>query len=71
MEQEVVDELGGSSRAPTTRRITVEAGPDAVMKLKYHVPITGTHRENCSFLIECDLPDSMSKLFKRRVLYQY
>ena len=62
MAREAVDELGGSSHAPTARRITVEAGPDAAMKLKYHVPITGTHKDDCSFLIECYLTDSTSML---------
>ena len=62
MAQKTVDEFEGSSRVPPAQRITVVAGPDATVDLHYRVPITGTHQEDCSFLIECRLPDSTSRL---------
>ena len=68
MAQEAVDELGGTSHAPTARRITVEAEPDATMNLKYNVPIMGTHTDDHSFLIECYLTDSTSRLPQKRLL---
>ena len=61
MAQEAVDELGGTSHAPTARRISVEAEPDATMNLKYNVPIRGTQKDDHSFLIECFLTDSTSR----------
>ena len=60
MLREAIDQMGGISREPTARRITVEAEPEANKNLKHNVPITGTQEDDCSFLIQCDLPESNS-----------
>ena len=67
--REAVDQFEGirdSAHAPISQRITVAAKPEAIVNLHYRVPIKGTNRTESSFLIECDLPDSTSRLPQKR-----
>ena len=67
--REAIDEMGGTSHEPTSRRITVEAEPVATEKLKYNVPVSGTEKDDRSFLIECDLPGFFCTLpWKKHVM---
>ena len=61
--REAIDEMGGSSHEPTSRRITVQAEAAATEYLNYNVPVSGTDKDDCSFLIECYLPGSTSMLY--------
>ena len=61
MAQEVVDRM---EPEPTSRRITVEAEPGATKSLKYNVSISGTEKDDRTFLIEYQLPAAGKKSFK-------
>ena len=69
--QETIDEKGGTSHEPTSRRITVEAEAGATKKLKYHVPVSGTEKDDRSFLIECHLSGSTSMLPQKKFNINY
>ena len=60
MERDAVDKLQASDCI-----ITVLAGQDATINLNHDVSITGMHRDDCTFPIQCYLSDFTSRILQK------